>query len=138
MSENIRTQQGRVISDKGDKTIVVAIERFVKHPIYGKYIKRTSKLHVHDESNQCNQGDTVEVRECRPISKRKSWTLVRVVEKITHLSDFSDNNKSNGSQSGGPFIFLSTHLVKIVLLFAALVKKAARPEMGLDVITAEH
>ncbi|NUY57636.1 MULTISPECIES: 30S ribosomal protein S17 [Salinivibrio] len=81
MSENIRTQQGRVISDKGDKTIVVAIERFVKHPIYGKYIKRTSKLHVHDESNQCNQGDTVEVRECRPISKRKSWTLVRVVEK---------------------------------------------------------
>ncbi|KKA44793.1 MULTISPECIES: 30S ribosomal protein S17 [Salinivibrio] len=81
MSENIRTQQGRVISDKGDKTIVVAIERFVKHPIYGKYIKRTSKLHVHDESNQCNQGDTVEVRECRPISKQKSWTLVRVVEK---------------------------------------------------------
>jgi len=81
MSENIRTQQGRVISDKGDKTIVVAIERFVKHPIYGKYIKRTTKLHVHDESNQCNQGDTVEVRECRPISKRKSWTLVRVVEK---------------------------------------------------------
>ncbi|OOE68260.1 30S ribosomal protein S17 [Salinivibrio sp. IB868] len=81
MSENIRTQQGRVISDKGDKTIVVAIERFVKHPIYGKYIKRTSKLHVHDESNQCNQGDIVEVRECRPISKQKSWTLVRVVEK---------------------------------------------------------
>lgn len=81
MSENIRTQQGRVISDKGDKTIVVAIERFVKHPIYGKYIKRTSKLHVHDESNQCNQGDTVEIRECRPISKQKSWTLVRVVEK---------------------------------------------------------
>ncbi|OOE56535.1 30S ribosomal protein S17 [Salinivibrio sp. ML323] len=81
MSENIRTQQGRVISDKGDKTIVVAIERFVKHPIYGKYIKRTTKLHVHDESNQCNQGDTVEVRECRPISKQKSWTLVRVVEK---------------------------------------------------------
>ncbi|SIO17025.1 30S ribosomal protein S17 [Salinivibrio sp. ES.052] len=81
MSENIRTQQGRVVSDKGDKTIVVAIERFVKHPIYGKYIKRTSKLHVHDESNECNQGDTVEVRECRPISKKKSWTLVRVVEK---------------------------------------------------------
>jgi small subunit ribosomal protein S17 len=81
MSENIRTQQGRVVSDKGDKTIVVAIERFVKHPIYGKYIKRTTKLHVHDESNECNQGDTVEVRECRPISKTKSWTLVRVVEK---------------------------------------------------------
>lgn len=81
MSEKIRTQQGRVVSDKGDKSIVVAIERFVKHPIYGKFIKRTTKLHVHDENNECSQGDTVEVRECRPISKTKSWTLVRVVEK---------------------------------------------------------
>ncbi|PKF49548.1 30S ribosomal protein S17 [Enterovibrio nigricans] len=81
MSDKIRTQQGRVVSDKGDKSIVVAIERQVKHPIYGKFIKRTTKLHAHDENNECAQGDTVEIRECRPLSKTKSWTLVRVVEK---------------------------------------------------------
>ncbi|MCQ1059940.1 MULTISPECIES: 30S ribosomal protein S17 [Photobacterium] len=81
MSDQIRTQLGRVVSDKGDKSIVVAIERKVKHPIYGKYITRTTKLHAHDENNECRQGDTVEVRECRPLSKTKSWTLVRVVEK---------------------------------------------------------
>ncbi|KMV28585.1 30S ribosomal protein S17 [Photobacterium swingsii] len=80
MSE-IRTQLGRVVSDKGDKSIVVAIERKVKHPIYGKYITRTTKLHAHDENNECGLGDTVEVRECRPMSKTKSWALVRVVEK---------------------------------------------------------
>ncbi|MCG7584562.1 30S ribosomal protein S17 [Photobacterium sp. OFAV2-7] len=81
MSEKIRTQLGRVVSDKGDKSIVVAIERKVKHPIYGKYITRTTKLHAHDENNECGLGDTVEIRECRPMSKTKSWTLVRVVEK---------------------------------------------------------
>ncbi len=81
MSEKIRTQLGRVVSDKGDKSIVVAIERKVKHPIYGKYITRTTKLHAHDENNECGLGDMVEVRECRPMSKTKSWTLVRVVEK---------------------------------------------------------
>jgi small subunit ribosomal protein S17 len=81
MSEQTRIQLGRVISSKMDKFIVVAIERMVKHPMYGKYIKRTTKLHAHDENNECNLGDTVEVRECRPLSKTKSWTLVRVVEK---------------------------------------------------------
>jgi small subunit ribosomal protein S17 len=81
MSDKIRTQLGRVVSDKGDKSIVVAIERKVKHPIYGKYITRTTKLHAHDENNECGLGDTVEIRECRPMSKTKSWTLVRVVEK---------------------------------------------------------
>ena len=81
MSEKIRTQLGRVVSDKGDKSIVVAIERKVKHPIYGKYITRTTKLHAHDENNECGLGDMVEVRECRPMSKTKSWALVRVVEK---------------------------------------------------------
>lgn len=81
MSDKIRTQQGRVLSDKMDKSIVVAIERFVKHPIYGKFVRKTTKLHVHDENNECAQGDTVEIRECRPLSKTKSWTLVRVVEK---------------------------------------------------------
>ena len=81
MSEQTRIQLGRVVSDKMDKSIIVAIERMVKHPIYGKYIKRTTKLHAHDENNECGLGDTVEVRECRPLSKTKSWTLVRVVEK---------------------------------------------------------
>ena len=82
MSETkIRTVQGTVVSDKMDKTAVVAIVRQVKHPIYGKFIKRTTKLHAHDESNQCGMGDTVTIRECRPISKNKSWTLVDVIEK---------------------------------------------------------
>ncbi len=82
MSEaTIRTLQGRVISDKMDKSIVVAIERFVKHPIYGKFIRRTTKIHAHDENNSCSQGDIVSIRECRPLSKKKSWTLVEIVEK---------------------------------------------------------
>ncbi len=81
MSDKIRTQQGRVISNKGDKSITVAIERMVKHPIYGKFVKRTTKVHAHDENNECGLGDTVEIRECRPMSKTKSWTLVNVVEK---------------------------------------------------------
>ncbi|WP_025823472.1 30S ribosomal protein S17 [Shewanella marina] len=81
MSDKIRTLQGRVVSDKMDKSIVVAVERQVKHPIYGKYIKRTTKIHAHDETNQCNEGDVVTIRECRPLSKTKSWTLVEVVSK---------------------------------------------------------
>ena len=79
--QKIRTVQGRVVSNKMDKSITVVVERFVKHPIYGKFIKRTTKLHAHDESNVCNEGDTVTVRECAPISKNKSWMLVDVVEK---------------------------------------------------------
>ena len=81
MSEVKRTQQGRVVSDKMDKSIVVAIERMVKHPIYGKYVKRTTKVHAHDENNECGLGDRVEIAECRPLSKTKSWTLVKVLEK---------------------------------------------------------
>ena len=82
MSEaNVRTLQGKVISDKMDKSIVVAIERQVKHPIYGKFIKRTTKIHAHDEENQCKLGDKVSIRECAPISKTKSWTLVEVLVK---------------------------------------------------------
>lgn len=81
MSDKIRTSLGRVVSDKGDKSIVVAIERMVKHPIYGKFVKRTTKIHAHDENNECGLGDTVEIKECRPMSKTKSWTLVKVVEK---------------------------------------------------------
>ncbi len=84
MSEtNTRTLQGKVISNKMDKSITVAIERHVKHPIYGKFITRTTKLHVHDEANVCKEGDIVTIRECRPLSKTKSWTLVAVVESAS-------------------------------------------------------
>ena len=76
-----RTVQGRVTSNKMDKTITVAVERKVKHPIYGKFIKRTTKLHAHDETNQCNEGDVVTISECRPLSKSKNWTLVDVITK---------------------------------------------------------
>ncbi len=81
MTDHIRTLQGRVLSDKMDKSITVAIERKVKHPLYGKYLKRTTKIHAHDETNQCNAGDVVTIRECRPLSKTKSWTLVEVITK---------------------------------------------------------
>jgi len=74
-----RTLTGRVVSNKMDKTITVAVERLVKHPTYGKYVRRTTKLLAHDENNECNEGDTVDITPCRPLSRRKAWTLVRVV-----------------------------------------------------------
>lgn len=74
-----RTATGKVVSNKMDKTITVLIERRVKHPVYGKYITRSSRIHAHDESNQCGLGDTVTVAESRPISKSKTWKLVEVV-----------------------------------------------------------
>ena len=77
---NARTAQGRVVSNKMDKTIVVLVERRVKHPVYGKYITRSSKIHAHDENNECGIGDRVTVRETRPVSKTKSWKLLRVDE----------------------------------------------------------
>lgn len=81
--KRVRTLQGKVVSDKMDKTITVAVERRVKHPVYGKYITRTTKVHAHDEENQVKQGDTVIVRECRPLSKNKSWALVEIVTRAT-------------------------------------------------------
>ena len=81
-----RTLQGRVVSDKMDKTITVLIERRVKHPVYGKYITRSSKVHVHDEENRAGMGDTVLVAETRPMSKTKSWALVEVVETATEIA----------------------------------------------------
>ena len=77
------TLVGIVVSDKMDKSIVVLIERRVKHPIYGKYMTRSTKLHVHDENNDSRAGDKVEIVECRPVSKTKAWNLVRVVERAT-------------------------------------------------------
>ncbi|GAB4292383.1 MAG: 30S ribosomal protein S17 [Pseudomonadota bacterium] len=79
----MRTVTGRVTSDKMDKTITVLIERRVKHPIYGKYVKRSTKLHAHDEHNECKEGDVVTIEECRPLSKSKAWRLVKVVEKAS-------------------------------------------------------
>ena len=72
---------GRVVSNKMDKTVAVAIERLVKHPTYGKYIRRTTKVLAHDENNECNMGDTVSIAEGRPISKNKSWQVVEIVER---------------------------------------------------------
>ena len=74
---------GKVVSDKMDKTVSVAIERLVRHPVYGKYIRQTTKLKAHDEANECRAGDTVAISECRPISKHKSWRVVEVVERAT-------------------------------------------------------
>ena len=76
-----KTRVGLVVSNKMDKTVVVAIEDNVKHPLYGKIIKRTKKLHAHDENNVCGVGDKVEVMETRPLSKTKRWRLVEIIEK---------------------------------------------------------
>ncbi|MBQ7922236.1 MAG: 30S ribosomal protein S17 [Clostridia bacterium] len=76
-----KTRVGKVVSNKMDKTIVVAIADHVKHPTYGKIIKRTTKIHAHDENNVCGIGDTVEVMETRPLSKSKRWRLVEIIEK---------------------------------------------------------
>ena len=82
MERNLRkTRVGKVTSNKMDKTIVVAVENHVKHPLYKKYVKKTYKLKAHDENNECNIGDTVKVMETRPLSKDKRWRLVEVVEK---------------------------------------------------------
>lgn len=78
---NRKVRVGRVISDKMDQTIVIAIERRYKHPLYKKYVRKTTKLHVHDRENTCNVGDTVRVVECRPLSKTKRWRLQGIVER---------------------------------------------------------
>ena len=80
-----RVTTGKVVSNKMDKTITVLLERRVKHPVYGKYITRSSKIHAHDENNQCSIGDTVTVAETRPISKSKSWKLLEVVESAAQV-----------------------------------------------------
>jgi len=77
-----KSRSGVVTSNKMDKTITVAVERKVKHPIYGKFIKKTTKLHAHDEKNECSEGDVVKIMETRPLSKTKRWRLVEVIEKV--------------------------------------------------------
>lgn len=80
-----RTATGKVVSNKMDKTITVLVERRVKHPVYGKFITRSSKLHAHDENNECNIGDVVVVVETRPYSKSKTWKLVKVEEQAAQV-----------------------------------------------------
>jgi len=84
--EKARSASGTVVSNKMDKTITVMVERLIKHPLYGKYIKRSRKIHVHDEENQCQEGDLVTIEETRPISKLKSWKLSSVDRKATIIS----------------------------------------------------
>ena len=80
-AKNQRTIVGRVVSNKMDKTVSAAIERLIKHPVYGKYIRRTSKVLAHDANNECKAGDRVAIAECKPISKNKAWAVVNVVER---------------------------------------------------------
>jgi len=84
MSEETKAKRiivGRVVSDKMDKTVSVTIERLIKHPTYGKYIRRSSKVMAHDEKNECKTGDRVALSECRPVSRNKSWQVVNVIER---------------------------------------------------------
>ncbi len=84
MSEEQKAKRaivGRVVSDKMDKTVSVAIERLIRHPVYGKYIRRTTKVLAHDAQNECKEGDRVAISECRPVSKSKSWAVVNIVER---------------------------------------------------------
>ncbi|MDP6536013.1 MAG: 30S ribosomal protein S17 [Gammaproteobacteria bacterium] len=84
-AESARTASGRVVSNKMDKSIVVLVERRVKHPVYGKIIKRSTKIHAHDANNECLPGDKVTIREVRPISKNKSWSLVSIDSRATQV-----------------------------------------------------
>jgi small subunit ribosomal protein S17 len=84
-SKLARTLVGRVVSNKMDKTVTVRVERRVKHPVYGKYVVRTTKYHAHDEGNQVNEGDLVEIVETRPISKTKAWSVKRVVQQVVQV-----------------------------------------------------
>jgi small subunit ribosomal protein S17 len=79
---NRKTRIGIVVSDKMDKTAVVAVERLVQHPVYKKFIKRTSKFKAHDDKNECQIGDTVKIMETRPLSKTKRWRVVKILEKV--------------------------------------------------------
>jgi small subunit ribosomal protein S17 len=84
-TKSARSISGRVVSNSMDKTITVAIERKIRHPLYQKYIKRRTKLHAHDEKNECTKGDLVLIEECRPLSKTKSWRLIKVMEKSADI-----------------------------------------------------
>jgi small subunit ribosomal protein S17 len=78
-----RTLQGRVVSDKMDKSVTVMVERRVKHPIYGKFVRKSTKVHAHDENNECQVGDVVVVEQCRPLSKTKKWRFIKLIERAS-------------------------------------------------------
>ena len=80
-AKNKRQLTGRVVSDKMQKTVTVLVERRVKHPLYGKFMTRSSRFHAHDEARECKEGDLVEIAECRPISRTKAWKVTRLIEK---------------------------------------------------------
>lgn len=80
-----RRLTGRVVADKMDKTVTVRVDRMVRHPLYGKFVRRTTKYHAHDEANECHTGDTVLIEESRPISKSKSWKVARLLERATQV-----------------------------------------------------
>jgi small subunit ribosomal protein S17 len=80
-----RSLSGRVVSNKMNKTITVMVERRIQHPLYGKFISRRTKLHAHDEGNECKEGDLVQIEECRPLSKTKAWRLVKVLERAREV-----------------------------------------------------
>lgn len=83
MERNLRKERtGMVVSNKMDKSIVVAVKRKVKHPVYGKFVNKTTKFVAHDENNECSEGDTVRIMETRPLSKNKCWRLIEIVEKV--------------------------------------------------------
>lgn len=85
MSEQTKTNKtltGRVVSNAMDKTITVLVERRVQHPVYGKFMSRSTKIHAHDEANSCDAGDLVRIEQCRPLSKTKSWRLLEIIEKV--------------------------------------------------------
>ena len=83
--KGIKTLTGNVVSNKMDKTISVLVQRTVKHPLYEKYLRRSSRILAHDENNECNEGDIVTITPCRPLSKKKAWKLLRIVEKAQEI-----------------------------------------------------
>ena len=85
VEKRARTATGKVVSNKMDKSITVLVERRVKHPVYGTYVTKSSKLHAHDEANECQSGDTVTIKEVRPLSKTKTWSLVSIDERATQI-----------------------------------------------------
>jgi small subunit ribosomal protein S17 len=85
IAKTVRTLSGKVVSNNGDKTVRVLVERFEKHPLYGKYVKRSSKIAAHDENNECQIGDTVTISECRPLSKSKAYRLIEITERAVQV-----------------------------------------------------
>lgn len=96
-SARVSTLRGVVVSDRMDKTVTVMVERSVRHPMYGKYIRRSSKIHAHDEENEYREGDIVRIAPCRPLSKNKSWYVTRLIERPAKVADL--DSEALGSEA---------------------------------------